>query len=58
MPTANYSGTTTGSPTVGTEWYRYKFNIYSIRKLHRINYGTLCKIRNRKYIEQVIVVSN
>jgi hypothetical protein len=35
MPTANYSGTTTGSPTVATDG-QYNFNIYSIRNLHRI----------------------
>jgi hypothetical protein len=37
MPDADYSGTTTGSPTVATGCFRKNsFNIYRYRKLHSI----------------------
>jgi hypothetical protein len=54
MADTNYSGTTTGSPTVntnvgGTGETVLIFNAF--RKLYRIGdlYGTFCKIRNRKH---------
>jgi hypothetical protein len=51
MPTASYSGTTTGSPTVTTGWNRYNSNIYRYQEVtqHRRLLAHFAKLKNRKY---------